>query len=102
MTAARTDIDASVGYYGVGLEGLLGEKHAIARPLMLHIAGADHFVRPSSRRRSTRGWTTIPGHDPRLSRRGSRLRRRNGQAAQRGGGQLADSRTEAFFAEFVG
>ena len=46
MTAARTDIDASVGYYGVGLEGLLGEKHAIARPLMLHIAGADHFVTP--------------------------------------------------------
>src|SRR4051812_14561198 len=44
MTAARTDIDASVGYYAVGVEGLLHEKHAIARPLMLHIAGADHFV----------------------------------------------------------
>ena len=46
MTAARTDVDASVGYYGVGLEGLMGEKHAIARPLLLHIAGADHFVTP--------------------------------------------------------
>ena len=46
MTAARTDIDASVGYYGVGLEGLMGEKHAIAHPVMLHIAGADHFVTP--------------------------------------------------------
>src|SRR3546814_9141004 len=44
MTAARTDIDASVGYYAVGIDNLLGEKNAIAHPLMLQIAGADHFV----------------------------------------------------------
>ncbi|MFN4096935.1 MAG: dienelactone hydrolase family protein, partial [Sphingomonas sp.] len=44
MTAARTDADASVGYYAVGVDGLLGEKHAIANPLMLHIAGEDGFV----------------------------------------------------------
>jgi carboxymethylenebutenolidase len=44
MTAARTDVDASVGYYPVGIDGLLSEKQGIARPLMLHIAGADHFV----------------------------------------------------------
>jgi carboxymethylenebutenolidase len=48
MTAARTDIDASVGYYGVGLEGLLGEKHAIARPLLLHIPTKDGFVPPEA------------------------------------------------------
>src|SRR5688572_14184675 len=46
MTAARTDVDASVCYYGVALDGLLHEQHAIARPLLLHIAGADHFVPP--------------------------------------------------------
>src|SRR5438128_9081339 len=34
MTAARTDVDASVGYYAVGIPGLLEERHAIARPLM--------------------------------------------------------------------
>ncbi|MGJ3628773.1 dienelactone hydrolase family protein [Sphingomonas sp. MMS24-JH45] len=44
MTAARTDVDASVGYYAVGIDGLLGEKNAIAHPLMLHIAGDDGFV----------------------------------------------------------
>ncbi|MFX7816457.1 dienelactone hydrolase family protein, partial [Acinetobacter baumannii] len=44
MCAARTDVDASVGYYGVGLPALLGEKHAIARPLLLHIAGDDRLV----------------------------------------------------------
>jgi carboxymethylenebutenolidase len=44
MTAARADVDATVGYYGVGLDGLLGEKHGIAKPLLLHIAGEDHLV----------------------------------------------------------
>ncbi len=44
MAAARTDIDASVGYYAVGIPDLLREAHAIANPLMLHIAGDDHFV----------------------------------------------------------
>ena len=44
MTAARTDIDASVGYYGVGIDGMLDEAKAIANPLMLHIAEEDGFV----------------------------------------------------------
>jgi carboxymethylenebutenolidase len=44
MAAARTDIDASVGYYGVMIDQMLGESHAIAKPLMLHIPTADHFV----------------------------------------------------------
>ena len=32
MTAARTDVDATVGYYGVGIDELLRESHAIATP----------------------------------------------------------------------
>ena len=36
-----TGMDAAVGYYGVGLESLLGET--IAAPLLLHIAGRDSF-----------------------------------------------------------
>lgn len=48
MAAARTDIDASVGYYGVMIDQMLGEAHAIANPLMLHIPTADHFVGPEA------------------------------------------------------
>ena len=33
MTAARTDSDATVGYYAVGVDELLREKDAIANPL---------------------------------------------------------------------
>jgi carboxymethylenebutenolidase len=48
MAAARTDVDASVGYYGVMIDTMLNESHAIANPLMLHIPTADHFVGPRS------------------------------------------------------
>ena len=103
MTAARTDVDASVGYYGVGLEGLLHEKHAIARPLMLHIAGADHFVTEDKQRAIHEGLDDhprvtlhdYPGEDHGFA---AEMGKRRSEAAAR----LADSRTEAFFAEHVG
>jgi carboxymethylenebutenolidase len=103
MCAARTDVDASVGYYGVGLEGLLGEKHAIARPHMQHIAGADHFVTPDKQALIHAGLDDhpkvvlhdYPGEDHGFA---AEMGQRRSEAAAR----LADSRTEAFFAEHVG
>lgn len=44
LTATRTDVDASVGYYGVGIEKHLGEADKLADPLLLHIAEEDEFV----------------------------------------------------------
>jgi carboxymethylenebutenolidase len=44
LTATRTDSDASVGYYGVGIEAYLGEAERLAHPLMLHIAEEDAYV----------------------------------------------------------
>jgi carboxymethylenebutenolidase len=103
MVAARTDSDASVGYYAVGLPELLREKHAIARPLMLHIAGADHFVSAEAQAAMHAGLDDHPRvtlHDyPGLD---------HGFATEIGarrdeeGAQLADSRTAAFFAENLG
>ena len=48
MTATSTDVDASVGYYGVGLQGLLGDAGKIKKPLMLHIAEKDSFTPPEA------------------------------------------------------
>ena len=103
MAAARTDVNASTGFYGVGLEGLLGEKHAIAHPLLLHIAGADHFVTPDKQALIHAGLddhpkVTIhdyPGVDHGFA--SDEGKRRDEEAAR-----LADSRTEAFFAEHLG
>ena len=44
LTACRTDSDASVAYYGVGIENHLGEAEKLANPLMLNIAEEDGFV----------------------------------------------------------
>lgn len=44
LTGTRTDADAAVGYYGVGIENYLAEVEKLAHPLMLHIAAEDGFV----------------------------------------------------------
>jgi carboxymethylenebutenolidase len=98
MTATRTDSDASVCYYGVGIDNLLGEKHAIARPVLLHVPQADHFVGPEAQAVMHEGLddhpqVTIfdyPGEDHGFAAETGK--RRSETAAQ-----LADSRTAAFF-----
>lgn len=44
LTAARTDADACVAYYGVGIERYTGEADKLARPLLIHMALKDQFV----------------------------------------------------------
>ena len=103
MTAARTDVDASVGYYAVGLDNILHEKNAIAKPLMLHIAGADGFVPPEVQAKMHEALDDhprvtlhdYPGQDHGFAAQMGRRRRE--EAAQ-----LADSRTAAFFEEHLG
>jgi carboxymethylenebutenolidase len=103
MTATRTDSDATVGYYGVGIDNLLGEKHAIANPVLLHIAGADHFVTADVRARMHEGLDDhpkvtlfdYPGEDHGFA---AEMGKRRSEAAA----QLADARTAAFFAKHLG
>ena len=42
LTACRTDAEAAVAYYGVGIENWLGET--LRAPLLMHIAEEDQFV----------------------------------------------------------
>jgi carboxymethylenebutenolidase len=103
MTATRTDTNATVGYYGVGIDNLLGEKHAIAHPVLLHIAGADHFVSPEVQAKMHAGLDDhpkvtlydYPGEDHGFA---AEMGKRRSEAAA----QLADERTAAFFAEHIG
>ncbi|WP_271299826.1 dienelactone hydrolase family protein [Sphingomonas sp. CV7422] len=103
MTAARTDVDASVGYYGVGIDGLLGEAHAIAHPVLLHVPQEDHFVDKDAQARMHAGLDDhpkvtlydYPGEDHGFAAQFGQ--RRSDEAAQ-----LADRRTAAFFAEHLG
>ncbi|ARS28114.1 dienelactone hydrolase family protein [Sphingomonas sp. KC8] len=102
MAAARTDIDASVGYYGVGIDGLLGESHAIARPLMLHIPTSDGFVPPAAQKAMHDGLDSHPRvtlHDYEGLDHGfaTQFGKRRDEAAA----TLADGRSSAFFAEHL-
>ena len=48
LMATRSDSDANVGYYGVGIQDMLPEAKSIKKPMMLHIAGKDQFVPPDA------------------------------------------------------
>jgi carboxymethylenebutenolidase len=102
MAAARTDISASVGYYGVMIDQMLGESHAIANPLMLHIPTADHFVGPEAQAAIHAGLDSHPKvtlHDYEGLDHG--FATEMGDRRDDAGAELADSRTAAFFAEHL-
>ena len=102
MTAARTDVDATVGYYAVGVPDLLRESHAIAHPLMLHIPTADGFVPPSAQDAMHAGLDDHPKvtlHDYEGLDHG--FATEFGKRRDDAGARLADGRTDAFFAEHL-
>jgi len=102
MAACRTDGDAFVGYYGVGIDGLLGEQHAIGKPVLLHIPTADHFVGPDVQKAMHDGLADnrhVTLHDYDGLDHG--FAAQMGQRRDEAGAQLADSRTAAFFAEHL-
>lgn len=103
LAATRTDVNASVGYYGVGIDQMLNESHAIANPLLLHVPTADGFVPPDAQKAMHEGLDDNPHvtlHDYDGLDHGFAAEhgvRRNEAAAQ-----LADKRTAEFFAAHVG
>ena len=103
MMAARSDSDANVSYYGVGLDGLTGAVPSIAKPLLLHIAEKDRFVPKEAREKvlaAVQGNPNVtvhvyPGMDHAFARVGGD--HFDAQAAD-----LANGRTAAFFKQHLG
>ncbi len=102
FAAARTDIDASVGYYGVQVEKMLAEKDTLAKPLMLHIAEIDPNVSAAIQgeiHRALDDHAKVTLHDYPGEHHGFAETfgvRRSELAARE-----ADARTMAFFAEHL-
>lgn len=44
LMAARSDVDASVAYYGGGIDEFLGEANNIKKPIMMHFAEEDGHI----------------------------------------------------------
>jgi len=103
MAATRTDIDASVGYYGVMIDQMLNESHAIAKPLMLHVPTADGFVPAEAQAAMHAGLDDnahVTIHDYEGLDHG--FADTFGMRRDEPGAELADQRTADFFAANVG
>ncbi len=102
LTAARTDCDASVGYYGVNIQNKLEEAAKIQKPLMLHIAGEDGFSDKAAQAKILDGLKdnskvachVYPGVDHAFARPG-------GKNFDADAAALANSRTDVFFKEHL-
>jgi len=48
MMATQSDADVNISYYGVGIDGLLGDLPNVKKPLLIHIAQLDKYVSPEA------------------------------------------------------
>ena len=98
LIAARTNVDASVGYYGVMIDKNIGEAKNIKVPLVLHVPTADKFVPPEAQAAMKSGlapYSNITlyfyeGNDHAFARIG-------GEHYDKAAADLANSRTADFF-----
>ena len=98
LMATRSDADANVGYYGVGIQDQLDEAKNIKKPLLLHIAEKDQFVPPEAQAKvkdALKGNPLVavhsyPGADHAFARAG-------GQHYDKQAADTANQRTAEFF-----
>jgi carboxymethylenebutenolidase len=103
MMAERSNVDCAVSYYGVGLDGLLGDAGKIKKPVLMHIAEKDQFVPPEAQKKIKDGLAGnknvtmhfYPGQDHAFARAGGE--HYNKQAADE-----ANKRTAEFFKKNLG
>jgi carboxymethylenebutenolidase len=103
LTATRTDADASVGYYGVGIENRVAEAEKLVKPLLLHIAEEDQFVPKPAQAVIVQALKdhpnielyTYPGCDHAFARPG-------GEHYDEAAARLAGGRTLQFFHKHIG
>ena len=103
LMSTRSDVDCSVSYYGVGLDGLLGEAAKIKKPLLMHVAEKDKFVPPEAQARIKQGLAgnahvtmhVYPGQDHAFARVG-------GEHYNRQAADQANKRTAEFFKKNLG
>ena len=102
LMASRTNVDCSVGYYGVNIDAMLAEAKRIQSPLILHVAEEDHFVSKEAQAKIKDGLKTnasvtihsYAGVDHAFARP-------EGQKFDQAAADLADRRTLAFFKQHL-
>lgn len=99
LMASRSDADASVSYYGVGLDEMLNEVHDIRMPLMLHIAALDKYVPEPVREKILKAIARNPAISAHVYEGVDHaFARPDGQNYVKAAADLANERTAKFFA----
>jgi len=103
LTATRTDVDASVSYYGVGIEVLVGEAEKLTRPLLMHLAEEDEFVPKEAQAiilQALKDHPQIEIHT--YAGRNHAFARVGGEHYDAADAKLANGRTQQFFKRTIG
>ncbi|MBX3454516.1 dienelactone hydrolase family protein [Ferrovibrio sp.] len=103
LMATRSDVDASVGFYGVYLQNHLDEAATIKKPLLLHCATEDKFVPKEAQAQIAAGLKghalvtreDYVGQDHAFARIG-------GEHYNKEAADLANGRTRDFFKKHLG
>ncbi len=102
LVAARTKVDASVGYCGVGIQDALGEAANISAPHMMHLAELDQFVPPEAQsavKEGLAGNTSVTIHS--YANVDHAFARTGGEHFDAACAQQANTRTAEFFAQHL-
>ena len=102
LAAARTDSQASVGYYGIRIEDQLDHAKNLKQPLMLHIAEGDAFVPPPAQTKIEQAL----GSNPlvtlyKYALMGHAFARVAGQNYDKANADLANVRSQTFFRQHL-
>lgn len=103
LTATRTDTDAAVSYYGVGIDQKLDEAAGLKAPLLMHVAEEDRFVSREAQAAIADALRTVPGATvhfyPGLDHA---FAREGGEHWDASGAEQANKRTATFFGLMLG
>jgi carboxymethylenebutenolidase len=98
LMGTRTDADANVGYYGVGIQESLAEAKNIKKPLLLHVAAKDQFVPPDAQAKvkdALKGNSLVAIHT--YNEQDHAFARVGGAHYDKGAADQANARTAEFF-----
>lgn len=98
--ACKSTVDASISYYGVGIDGMLGDAVSIQKPILMHIAQEDKFVPKDAQAKIISALSPIP-HVTLHSYEGVNhaFTRLNGEHFDEAAASLANQRSSDFIIE---
>lgn len=102
LTAARTDADAFVAYYGGGTDQYLSEAHKIKRPMIYHQANEDEYIDKQAQAAINEALSANPNIQVfNYPGRNHAFARPGGHHYHAGDAALANGRTDAHFTQHL-